>query len=105
MGPQGSGVDLGLASSRNPSASDSCSGAGSVGGFKCHSVKSWGGSPDSLRFSLCLNTMRRLFLMEIELDLPGLQVCFFLTSCGFLRREKDFANLTEEMSNVEVKQT
>lgn len=43
---------------------------------------------------------------RIELELSELQISFFLIRHTFLlRREKDFSNITEQMSNISVDQT
>ena len=43
---------------------------------------------------------------RVELELSELQISFFLIRHTFLfRREKDFSNITEQMSNVSVDQT
>ena len=64
-------------------------------------MKSGGDSP---KISLYLNNHK--VSNRVELELSELQISFFLIRHTFLfRREKDFSNITEQMSNVSVDQT
>ena len=64
-------------------------------------MKSGGDSP---KISLYLNNHK--VSNRVELELSELQISFFLIRHTFLfRREKDFSNITEQMSNISVDQT
>ena len=64
-------------------------------------MKSGGDSP---KISLYLNNHK--VSNRVELEVSELQISFFLIRHTFLfRREKDFSNITEQMSNISVDQT
>lgn len=66
-----------------------------------HNIKSGGDSP-----KICLYLNNHKVSNRIELELSELQISFFLLRHTFLfRREKDFSNITEQMSNISVDQT